>query len=217
MNVQVSVVDEQGAGGAANVMVAGRRTTPCGAGCYRATVPASGHVAIRADATQWNVAVPTHPAPGAAIVARAARAWRALHSVAWKESLASDAVHSVRSTWSAQAPDRVAYVVEKGGSSVVIGHTRWDKRAGKAWTRSAQDPPLHQPVPFWTRATNAHVVSRSSSRAVVTFYDPDTPGWYRIVVDTRTWHTLALDMTATAHFMHDRYSRFDDVQIRAPR
>jgi hypothetical protein len=217
MHVQVSVVGEQGAGATARVEIGGQRATPCGAGCYRAVVPVAAQVEIRADATRWNVPVPRNAAPADAIVTRAARAWRALRSVAWSETLASDAEHAVRSTWTAEAPDRVAYVVENGGSSVVIGRTRWDKPAGGAWTRSAQDPPLRQPVPFWTRATDAQVVSRSPGRAVVTFYDPGTPGWYRIVVDTKTWRTLALDMTATAHFMHDRYSRFDAARVTAPR
>ncbi len=43
----------------------------------------------------------------------------------------------------------------------------------------------------------------------VSFFDPDTPGWYTILVDKQTMHTISVQMIATDHFMHDTYSQFN--------
>ena len=41
------------------------------------------------------------------------------------------------------------------------------------------------------------------------FFDPNTPAWFRARIDKATGHTLLLDMTAVAHFMHHVYGPFD--------
>ena len=42
------------------------------------------------------------------------------------------------------------------------------------------------------------------------FLDPTVPAWFEVTLDRRTLRTLDSQMTAAAHFMHDRYVRFDE-------
>ena len=105
---------------------------PCGTGCYRAGfAPARPPRAVDitvADRTKrpWRVALPTAwpPRDAAALVARAARAWRSLDSLTFDERLASGVGVAVESTWRVQAPDRIAYEVRGGWAGIVIGTRR---------------------------------------------------------------------------------------------
>jgi len=193
----------------------------CGRGCYRAdaalaTRPTSVRVRVvaRAHTTTWNVPLPTTwpPVDASALVARATRVWNHLHSLSYVDRLGSDSTNIVVAHWQIVAPDRLAYQVQHGGSAVIIGLQRWDRPQGGAWEKSAAVR-LHQPVPFWVSATDAHVIGsgRFAGRAVwhVTFFDPRTPAWFLVAIDKTTARTLDLHMVANAHFMHDSYGSFD--------
>ncbi len=221
--VQASVVGQQGAGvRGLSVDVGGTRALPCGAGCYRATVPRSAAIDLRvqgrAAATHWTVALPSPwpPADATALVTRAGRVWRSLHSLAFTDELASDASHAVVSTWRAVAPDRLAYRIRNGWSAVIIGGRRWDKSPTGRWIESPQTATLRQPVPLWQAATDAHVIGSTRTAWRISFFDPRTPAWFQITVDMRTLHTTELRMTTTAHFMHETYRAFDAAGSIAP-
>lgn len=206
-----------------------RVATPCGAGCYRTTLAAKPDavslllVAGRRS-TRWRVALPAAwpAADGAAIMARAGRAWRALRSVAYVEHLAADTTNHQTSDWRVAAPDRVSYSIRgAGGQGIVIGARRWDRPTRTAkWVESAQTAVLTQPVPFWVSVQDAHVLGTVASvgRAAwrVSFFDPHTPGWFEATVDKRTAHTRELRMFAAAHFMHDVYGSFDHAAPIVP-
>lgn len=204
---QVSVVGQQGKGvpGLA-VMIDGAAAESCGLGCYGG--PATPPVDIRVGAVAWHVDVPPRAPDASALVARAARTWRALRSIAFTDRLASDASHAVASTWRAQAPDRLFFHVESGYDGVIIGSRRWDRAPGGRWIESPQTP-VRQPAPLWQSAVDAHVVGQTGTAWRITFFDPRTPAWFAITVDKRTLHTLDLRMTTTAHFMHETYRAFD--------
>jgi hypothetical protein len=52
----------------------------------------------------------------------------------------------------------------------------------------------------------------------ISFFDPGTPGWFTILVDKATMHTLDIRMTAIAHFMHDVYGPFNaPISITPPK
>jgi hypothetical protein len=52
----------------------------------------------------------------------------------------------------------------------------------------------------------------------VSFVDPSVPAWYTAAIDKRTYRTLAVEMTAPAHFMRHVYSGFDEpASIEPPR
>jgi hypothetical protein len=204
--------------------------TPCGAGCYRATIPLSERptavslaVVGRATSISWRVDLPAvwPPPDGAAILARAGRVWRSLRSLAYVEQLAFNSTGKTTSTWRVAAPDRLAYSVRGSGGGVVIGGRRWDRSTpGGPWLESPQSGAITQPVPFWVGVSNAHVLGtvRASGHAawLVSFFDPGTPAWFEATVDKRTGHTLVLRMFAAAHFMTDVYRSFDSARPIVP-
>jgi hypothetical protein len=216
--VQVSVVGPQGTGvSGLAVTVNGEQTTPCGPGCYRAGISGPRIVDVRVGETRWHVEVPA-PSDAAAIVARAGRVWRSLHSLAFSNRLGSDATHVVVSEWRAVAPNRLAYTVRGGYRAVIVGGRRWDKAPHGRWIETAQSVPVRQPAPVWQSATDANVVSEIGATLRITFFDSRTPAWFEITVDARTMRTLDLRMTTTAHFMHERYRSFDvPLSVTPPR
>jgi hypothetical protein len=213
-----------------SVRGARRVGNPCGAGCYRATIPLSESptsvslaVVGRAPSISWRVDLPAvwPPPDGAAILARAGRVWRSLRSLAYVEQLAFNSTVKTTSTWRVAAPDRVAYTVRGGGGGVVIGGRRWDRSTpGGRWLESPQSGAITQPVPFWVGVSNAHVLGtvKAAGHAawLVSFFDPGTPAWFEATVDKRTGHTLALRMFAAAHFMTDVYRSFDNARPIVP-
>jgi hypothetical protein len=230
VGLQASVVSPDGTGiaglrvglaASTATRTVGSAATACGRGCYRADVALTGRptsirvrVVAKAHTTTWHVALPATwpPVDAAALVARATRVWNHLHSLSYVDRLGSDSTHVVIAHWQIVAPDRLAYQVQHGGSAVIIGLQRWDRPQGGAWEKSAAVR-LHQPVPFWVSATDAHVIGsgRFAGRAVwnVTFFDPRTPAWFLVAIDKGTGRTLDLHMVASAHFMHDSYGSFD--------
>lgn len=208
-SVQVSIVGQQSVGVSGLAVSAnGVRAASCGAGCYRAAAARVHMVDVRVGSTRWLVRIP-EARDATALVARAARVWRALRSVAFTDRLGSDATHVVFSDWRAVAPDRIAYSVRGGYSAVIVGGRRWDRAPHGKWVESPQTAPVTQPVPLWQSARDAHVVGETAGTLRITFYDPRTPAWFAIVVDRRTLHTLDLRMITAAHFMHERYGSFD--------
>jgi hypothetical protein len=235
LGLQATVLSPQGTGRsglAISFAVAGRtaRAAACGAGCYRAVLPAplrpkAVDVAIRGGslATNWHLTLPANwPAPDAAsLVRQAERTWRSLHSLAYVEHLASGPGEAVTSHWRVASPSSAAYVIPGGASGIVIGGKRWDKLTpdGK-WVESPQTALITQPVPFWIAATNAHLLGSGSVAGrpvwIVSFYDPSTPAWFVASLDKATKRTLKLQMMATAHFMHDTYSAFNRAPAITP-
>jgi hypothetical protein len=221
----VSVVGQDGKGVVgATVLVDGVKTSPCGRGCYRAPVsPGAITVVLRAGGltTSWHVNVNRNAPSAASLVAKATSTFDGLHTLAWSDVLGSSAHVKVATKWQAVAPDRLAYQVKHGPKAVIIGGTRWDKfTQTSAWQQSQNSAPIHQPLPFWESATDAHVLGQTTfaSRRVteISFFDPKTPGWFQIFVDPTTLRTLHMDMYATAHFMHDTYFGFNAPQPIAP-
>ena len=165
--------------------------------------------------TRWRVSIPPARSArdAAALLARAARVWRSLHSVSFTEALASSPRPPLRSAWRVEAPDRVAYQVRGGWAGVIIGGRRWDRSPGDTKWVSSQQTRLTQPVPSWGTVTDAYLLGRATVRGrpawKLSFFDPQTPGWFTVTLDARTLHTLDVWMIATAHFMHDAYSDFD--------
>jgi len=223
---QASVLGPQGSGvSGLQVSLNGQPATACGMGCYRTTLrgtPAS--IDVRVRSTRWHVALPAAwpPSDASALLQRAGRVWRSLHSLSFHEHLASDSVHETTSTWRIEAPDRVAYRVVGGYAGIVVGDRRWDRSpSSKQWVPSSQSR-LTQPVPAWVRVTDAHVLGTTTvaGRAAwrISFFDPGTPAWFTVAIDRQTFHTLDSRMTTTAHFMHDVYGSFDATPaIRPPR
>jgi hypothetical protein len=199
--------------------VTGSRTIParpCGFGCYSAAAPTPRHVVLRVNGSPpVAFSLPARPRPGAAIVARAARATRALRSLVYTEALRSGPTGGLLTTWSLKAPNEVEYRIRGGADAVILGTKRWDRDSPHGrWRRSEQLPALRVPQPAWgSVATNAHVLGEGSVHGrpvwIVSFANPTTPAWFTAWIDKRNYRPLQLRMTAAAHFMFHRYLAFN--------
>ena len=54
-----------------------------------------------------------------------------------------------------------------------------------------------------------NVVGADKETKTITFVDPTTPAYFEVVVDVHTLLPRSVSMTAAAHFMVDRYIRFN--------
>lgn len=222
---QASVLSGQGQGvSGLSVSLNGKPAAACGSGCYKTTLKgAPKSVTVHVRSTTWNVSLPSPwpPRDGTAIVDHATAAWRSLDSLTFHEHLASDAIHSVTSTWRIQSPNRVAYTIAGGGADgIVVGDKRWDRDTPQTkWIESPQTE-LTQPLPPWTAARDAHVLGEETFQGRpswrVSFFDPGTPAWFTIVIEQKTYHTLQSQMITTAHFMHDVYGAFNTTPPITP-
>lgn len=85
-----------------------------------------------------------------------------------------------------------------------------------------QNPPLALPaVPWGAGASDISLLGaglvRGHEVVRVSLYEPATPAWYTVTLDRSSARTLEVDMTATAHFMRDRYVAFDaPLRIEPP-
>jgi hypothetical protein len=201
----------------------------CGAGCYRSS-------AAVADPAKVTVLLAKHspskvaftlpavwpPAPAASMVARAAKVWLGLHTLMFDDRLSTGGAITLNTLWKIVAPDRVAYQIKGGSTSVIIGDRRWDKAAGGAKFVESPQAPVQQPQPFWVSAMDARVLGTVTVHGRpawrISFFDPKTPGWFTILVDKATMHTVDIRMTAIAHFMHDTYGPFNaPISIEPPK
>jgi hypothetical protein len=195
-----------------HITVAGLTTTACGAGCYEATTNARGAVAVVVNGRRLVFHVPRAAPSAAALLADAARVFRHLRSVQYVERLASSPFDQLVTRFTLEGPNRVAYRIRGGSDAIVIGTRRWDSADGIHWQKS-ESGLLPQPTPPWTSpVTNARVLSRTDDTLRISFYEPSIPAWFVLTLDARTMHPRNVDMTATAHFMRDRYTA-----VNAPR
>ena len=76
-----------------------------------------------------------------------------------------------------------------------------------------------QPEPIWAgHSTNAYLLKATPTTYVVSFFKPTGPVWFTVWLDRRTFLPRSLRMTAAAHFMTHRYTRFNaPPTIKAPR
>ncbi len=215
---EVAVLGPDGNGvNGLNVTIAGTRARPCGAGCYGAFVRRARKMTVTVNGRKLVFAVPAKLRPANAIVARATDRFRGLRSVEYVERLASSPRNRVVADFTLERPNRLEYRIRGGAAGIIIGSRRWDRVPGGKWQASAQEP-TPQPEPIWTgHVTNAYLLSTTPSTYVVSFLKPIGPAWFTLVLDRRTMLPRTMRMTATAHFMHHRYSQFNAApRIKPP-
>jgi hypothetical protein len=213
--VRVTLLSQDGAGVPdALVLVGGHVAVPCAGPqdvCYQAPIgPAAANVAVsvRRPGRAPVIAHLQMPAadarPAAGLLRRAARTFRALHSLRAENVLASAPGRAVTTTYFAQAPDRLAIDVHGGEHARIIGTNRWDRQPDGTWKRSATTP-VHQPDPFWAPTAEAvYIGAQSRDTTVLTLVQPGGPTFFRLWIDRRTGVMVRLRMITTAHFMSER-------------
>ena len=209
---EVTVLDPDGNGvdGLA-VDIAGTRARSCGPGCYGAFVRVARRVVVSLDGRRLVFRVPATLRPADPIVARATRVFRALRSVDFVERLASSPRNHVVADFTLERPDREEYRIRGGASGIIIGARRWDRENAGRWFPSSQQP-TSQPEPIWTgHVTNAYVLQATPREYVVSFLkrSSGSPAWFTLRLDRETFRPRDLRMTAAAHFMTHRYTRFN--------
>jgi copper transport protein len=211
--VRATVIGPSGRGvDGLSVTIEGRPTAVCGPGCYEAEVPAPRRrVFVTIDGRTLALPAPATwpPKPAAGMVALATQRFDSLRSVSYLERLASSPKNRIVSDFTLEAPNRLSYRIHGGPSAIVIGGRRWDRVRGGPWDETSYSP-LPQPVPIWQGPiSNAYVLSQTPRVATVTFLNRRAPAWFTVHLDRRTLLPSTLRMTATAHFMHHRYSGFN--------
>ncbi len=202
--------------------------TPCTAGCYEAVLPGTTmprRAAVSfSDGSHLSFRLPAHgpSARALGLVHRAEAEYRRIRSMVTYERLASGPHQAAYTTYYAVAPDRLHFVVRGEDESILIGNRRWDRALGGTWHESASTP-INPIAPYWTPlVTNATVLSSSTVGGrpvwVISFADPQTPGFFTIRVDKNNHRTLELEMTAAGHFMHHLYAGFDaPIKVEPPK
>jgi copper transport protein len=192
---------------AGTVRIDGRQAGSCGGGCYRGA--ARGRIVTVTHggrALRFDLGLRT---PASDFVARATRAFFSLKTVRYEETLTAGFGTTVRTTWTEVAPNRLSYVIAGGAKAVVIGDRRWDFTPGDKW-RQSQSVLLPMPTPTWgSVVTNAHILRKGKTTVVASFLDPRSPAWFTVTFERRTFRPVTLQMTAAAHFMHQRYTAFN--------
>jgi copper transport protein len=207
---EVTVLGQDGQGvNGLTVRVNGVKAGSCGSGCYGAFVPLRGTATVAVNGDVLRFAIPAHPKPASALVAKATRKFRALRSVDYVERLASSPRNKVVSEFTLERPNKLEYRIRGGASGIVIGARRWDRAARGRWFESAQTP-TPQPEPIWAgHFTNAFLLDTTPSAYVVAFMKPLGPTWFTLRLDRKTLLPRNLRMTTAAHFMRHRYLRFN--------
>ncbi len=204
------------AGGGLNgldVRLDGHTTKTCGHGCYRADLTPGRAVDVEIGGfgpiRQTTFGLPRFPRAAGDLVRRMRRRYRALASVRYLEQLRSDEAHGITARWLLEKPNRVEYAIPGGAQGIVIAGRRWDRTTpGARWQESAQTP-LPQPATQWNSATNAHVIADHGATKTVSFADPTIPAYFTVTLDAKTLLPRVLHMTASAHFMTERYRSFN--------
>jgi copper transport protein len=191
------------------VTIAGAAASSCGPGCYGAAGTFVGKVRVSVDGRTLVFRYPARARPAGALIARATRAFRRLRSVDFVERLASSPRNKVVAEFTLERPDRLEYRIRGGADGIIIGPRRWDRARGGKWVPSPQDP-TPQPEPIWAgHSTNAYLLETTPTTYVVAFLKPTGPAWFTLRLDRRTLLPQSLRMTAPAHFMTHRYTRFN--------
>ena len=208
-----------------DVRIDGRSAAACGSGCYGVEAAPGRTVTVEVGGfgptRTVRFALPTDAPRGDALVRNAGRVYRELHSVSYRERLASDETHALVAGWRVASPNSIKYAIAGGGAQgIVIGNRRWDRDTphGK-WIESEQTPlPQPQPATQWSYATNAHVIAQTPSTTTVSFVDQTIPAYFTVTFDRTTLRPRVLHMTAASHFMTDTYLGFNEPrEIRPPR
>lgn len=201
-----------------------RRARPCGAGRYCGTVQVAGArpvVRIRlarpnARSSTVSVRLPRNARPerAAELVRSSSAALRRLHSLIVNERLeAGPGSPALVTQFTYVAPDRLSYRITDGGSSVVIGGHRWDRRGpNDRWEESTQEP-VRVPAPDWRRVRDPSLLGTTTSDGrrvdTVSFFDPTVPAWFEAEIDRQTSLPLRVRMIAAAHFMTHTLGAFN--------
>jgi hypothetical protein len=191
----------------------------CSTGCYEAVFPTTELPrSARVTFSNGDHAAFTFPANGPSarglkLVHEAEAEYKQIHSMVTHERLGSSPTQVTDTTYYSVAPHRLRFLVKGEDESIIIGRHRWDRNLGGPW-RESQQSVITPIAAYWTPLVKDATVLGSSTVGgrpvwVISFADPQTPGFFTIWLDKQNHRTLKLQMTAAAHFMHHVYTDFN--------
>lgn len=233
VNGTIRVTDIRAKPSRARVTVDDARQRSCGRGCVefsgttgdrlRVTVHQrrSTHVAVLP--TQWQL---DDSQRARRLLRQTEVAMRKLKSVRQSELVSSGPGSYAQTEYRLQAPNRMAFKTSTGVESVLIGKRKWTRWPGAAeW----QESPPGQGLPFSTRrwfrwTPYARHVRLLDERTIdgrhlaeLALFDPGTPVWMRLTVDTASHRVLHERSITKAHFTQQRYRAYNaPVSIPTP-
>lgn len=212
LNPKITVTNRDGSTSSASA-------STCTTGCYQAVfptteLPRSATVSF-SDGSHVAFTLPKHgpTAQALTLVHDAEAEYKQIRTMVTHERLAASRTLATHTTYYAVAPNRLRFLVKGEDESIIIGNRRWDRNIGGPWKESAQSP-VNPITPYWTPLVqDATVLGSTTIKGrpvwVISFGDPQTPGFFTIWVDKQNHRTLELQMTAAAHFMHHVYDDFN--------
>jgi copper transport protein len=230
----VRLLDYRGKPASVPARIEGARQASCGQGCLRFALggaPATLSVSVTERGRAYPVGLPASWSPGEtprarALLNRAQATMRALRSIRQVEDITSGPGTFARTYYRLLAPDRLAYVTNRGVQGITVGARQFVRVPGAPW----QETPTAADVPFrtasWFRftpyATAVRLLAerRAGGRRIadLALMDPGTPVWTRLTVDVASGRVLADELTLPARFVVHRNSGFDaPTAIAAPR
>lgn len=229
------LLDYRGRPSGASAHIPGARQATCGPGCQTfalAAAPDALRVIVRERRRTAIATLPSTWRAGAAtraraLLERAERTMRRLRSVRQIEDVTSGPGTFARTRYALQAPNRQAYVTDRGVRAVSIGPRRWFRTTGSGPWQESQAPggaPFRTSAFFrWSPYATAIQLLRQHGRgrhAVVelALMDPGTPVWTRLAIEVGSGRVLREQLIARSRFAVHRNLDFNAaVSITAPR
>lgn len=180
--------------------------TPCGQACWRLDVAVleGSRLLVVNTPTTFRFELPaTLPPSGSALFRKVRRTMASLRTYRYTEDLTSGTGPGLRSTFEAQAPNRMRFRTADGFRSIIVGRSRWDLRDGN-WERSPF-PGLRVPNYMWEGARHARLLGPTT---LSVYGREPIPAWFRLSIDARG-RVLRAHMLAPSHFMVQRFSAFN--------
>jgi hypothetical protein len=216
----VTLIDPSGkAPVGVDVAIDGPPGRDCGPGCFRSRVSGRA-VVVRVDRTSLRFEAPARPRAAAGLLRRAGQVFERLRTVVVDERVATFPSGRQRSHIVYRAPDRSSTLVVGGSDAesigkhtIVIGTRRWERVRGGRWAVSVQPEARVPRMPWSADTRNAHF---DGSREI-TFFDPRSSAWFRLVLDVRTARPRRLVMIAPGRVVSDRFTQVGgSIRISAP-
>jgi copper transport protein len=224
--------EEAAAGVPVRVRIEGRplRTQDCGQTCRRAFATLAGGETVEVQVRSpiggaASFELPKLPASaGRSLFDRAQARMHELRTYRLREMF-GPVDPPLRSTYSFEAPDRMAIEADTGSASIFIGRTRYRRIPGQdTWSVERGGPPVEVPSFIWDRADLLEPFLLGTERIgplrvrVLTVFGMSgrIPIWFRLWVD-QAGLVLQAEMRAQGHFMDHRYFAFDEpVEVKPP-
>ena len=230
---RLRLIDRRGQAAVGPASVAGASMSPCGRGCFDfALSSAPAQLAVRATerGRTWWLSLPARWVPGRepaarALLTRAESVMRGLDGLREVERVTSGPGTLAVTRYRLRAPDRLAFVTDRGVGAVQIGRRRWLRLPGGPWRRRDEGSAVAFSTRSWfaftpyARSVRLLDVRRERGRAVwqLALADPGTPVWTRLWIDQASGRVLRERLTARARQVERTFSTAGPpVVVRPP-